>query len=55
MCSPPVCSNMKKKKLFAGSLQEFLTKKKKKNQNTYFPEHFLLTAFAVFTSYCFNF
>ena len=30
MCSPPVCSNMKKKKLFAGSLQEFLTKKKKK-------------------------
>ena len=38
-----------KRKLFAGAFQEYLKKKKKKkkkNQNTYFPEHFLLTAFA---------
>ena len=32
-----------KRKLFAGAFQKFL---EKKNQNTYLPEHFLLTAFS---------
>ena len=48
LCSKNVALQLvavQKRKLFVGAFQEFL-KKKKKNQNTYFPEHFLLTAFA---------
>ena len=42
---PSSLQKYEKTKLFVGAFQEFL-QKEKKNQNNYFPERFLLTAFA---------